>query len=61
MSRIASAPSARDSNTCQASTMKSLRSAGSDVAARAAARYSGAPWKNGASVRTLSAAAPCRS
>ena len=38
--------------------MKSLRSAGSFVAARAAVRNSGAPWKDGVSVSTERQAAP---
>src|SRR3954451_6296107 len=38
--------------------MKSLRSAGSLVAARAAVRYSGLPWKEGASVKTERHVAP---
>ncbi len=41
ISRIASAPIARASATCYSSMMKSLRSAGSAHAARAAVRYSG--------------------
>ena len=38
--------------------MKSLRSAGSASAARAAVRNSGAPWNDGASVSTDRQAAP---
>ena len=38
--------------------MKSLRSTGSAVAARAAVRYSGLPWNDGASVSTDRQAAP---
>ena len=41
--------------------MKSLRSTGRAHAARAASSAAREPWKNGASVSTLSAAAPCRS
>ena len=61
MSRIASAPSARDSATWYSSTMNSLRRAGSEHAARAATRYSASPWKNGLSVSTDRHAAPARS
>ena len=38
--------------------MKSLRSAGSEQAARAAVRNSGWPWNDGASVSTDRQAAP---
>ncbi len=38
--------------------MKSLRSTGSLVALRAAARYSGLPWNDGVSVSTERHAAP---
>ena len=53
-----SAPSARDSATCQGSNRKSLRSTGSSVALRASARKLSSPWKLGASVSTLRQAAP---
>ena len=38
--------------------MKSLRRTGSVTAARAATRYSGEPWKDGASVRMERQVAP---
>ncbi len=43
ISRIASAPAASASSTCNASTMKSLRSSGSELAARARRRSSSEP------------------
>ena len=58
ISRIASAPIARDSAIWYGSTMKSLRSTGSAHASRAALRYSGAPWKYSRSVSTDRHAAP---
>ena len=58
MRRMQSAPSARASQTCQASMTKSLRSTGRPLADRASARYRSAPWKNASSVSTDSAAAP---
>ena len=58
ISRMASAPWAAASTTCDSSMVKSFRKTGSATAARAAARSARLPWKNCASVSTESAAAP---
>ena len=58
MMRMQSAPIARASATWYGSYMKSLRSTGRSVAARAATRNSGEPWNEGPSVRTERQAAP---
>ena len=58
ISSTQSAPIKRASQTSRALTVKSLRSTGSVVASRAAARSAGDPPKNSRSVRTDSAAAP---
>ena len=61
MSSTASAPMMRASHTSAGATVKSLRSTGSSVAARAARRSSGEPPKNSPSVSTDRQAAPPRS
>ncbi len=52
ITRMASAPRARLSATCQGSTRKSLRMQGRATAARASIRKPSAPWKLGPSVST---------
>ena len=59
--RTASAPSQRDSSTCQGSIMKSFLSRGSPVASPMVARSSLQPQKKRVSVSTESAFAPPRS
>jgi len=58
ISRIASAPAARDSHTCHGSTMKSFRSTGSGTASRIRWMYSSRPPKYRPSVRHEIADAP---
>ncbi len=58
MSRIASAPAARASNSWYSSTVKSFRRIGNPTPRRTAWRCSSAPSKNVGSVRTEIAAAP---
>ncbi len=60
MSRMASAPCARDSYTWYMVTMKSLRRTGRSTAARAARRSSSEPPKLARSVSTEMQAAPPR-
>jgi hypothetical protein len=61
MSSTASAPAPRASTICNGSIVKSLRSTGMDVAARAASRSASEPPKYVASVSTDIADAPPRS
>ena len=58
ISSTQSAPIARLSRICHASSMKSLRSAGIGTAPRAACRSAADPWKYGASVSTDRHVAP---
>src|SRR5215470_8567570 len=58
ISRMASAPAARASHSWYSSSVKSLRSTGTDTRRRMAVRNSRLPWKYFSSVSTDSAAAP---
>ena len=58
ISSTASAPAARDSQSCHSSIVKSLRSNGTVTRARMAASRSRWPWKYFSSVSTEMASAP---